>query len=215
MKLLTRGRLFASVYFGLPSVCSSRAYDRFIYSLGPSDIVLDCGANVGRFTDLFSWRGAVVHAFEPNPAAYTILKKRFLKNENVYCYNAAVGKTAGRLPLYLHSNYAQDPVKWSTGSSLQSDKSNVDVSTSVEVEVIDLSDFINSIDQRVRLVKMDIEGEEVNILPALFESRALEKIDMLFVEVHDDKNIHLRQDTEKVRSMIEKYEIDNISLDWH
>ena len=39
--------------------------------INPGDLVIDCGANVGKVTDYFSSKGATVIAFEPNQFAFS------------------------------------------------------------------------------------------------------------------------------------------------
>ena len=45
--------------------------------INPGDLVIDCGANVGKVTDYFSSKGATVIAFEPNQFAFSYLKEKF------------------------------------------------------------------------------------------------------------------------------------------
>ena len=46
------------------------------HRLGPGDVAIDCGANLGAITRIMARGGAEVHAFEPNPDAYAVLKAR-------------------------------------------------------------------------------------------------------------------------------------------
>ena len=41
--------------------------------LGRGDLAIDCGANVGHVTAALARTGAEVHAFEPNPQAFSAL----------------------------------------------------------------------------------------------------------------------------------------------
>lgn len=182
--------------------------------LGKDDIAIDCGANVGSITEYLCKSGATVYSFEPNPYAFEILKSKFSTIPNVHCRQEGVSNANNKMKLYLHENSDEDEVHWSTGSSLLDFKDNVRTDKFVEVQIIDLSDFINSLEQRVRILKMDVEGAECGILMKLIESDVINKIDHVFVETHDHKIPELKAETDEIRELIEKRGIQNINLDW-
>ena len=49
---------------------------KIVRNLGSDDICIDCGANVGVYSQLFAKYGSQVYSFEPNPVAFNILKKK-------------------------------------------------------------------------------------------------------------------------------------------
>jgi FkbM family methyltransferase len=49
-------------------------------------------------------------------------------------------------------------------------KSNVNKDKFVDVEIIDLIEFIGSLNQKVKLLKMDVEGVECKILKKLIDT---------------------------------------------
>ena len=63
----------------------------------PGDIAVDCGAHVGKISQKLERRGAIVHAFEPNPYAFQELAARFSCAKNVHLYNKGVLDRAGFL----------------------------------------------------------------------------------------------------------------------
>lgn len=168
----------------------------------PGEIALDCGANVGEFTELLAQRGGEVYAFEPNPFAFEVLRKRMEKFTHVHCYQAAVAAGAGRRKLYFHKNSALDEVHWSNGSSLLDVKPNVDATKYVEVEAIDLADFVRSLGRSVKVLKMDIEGAEVEVLERLADTGAMDLIGCLFVETHENKIPQLAEPTARLRQRL-------------
>jgi FkbM family methyltransferase len=182
--------------------------------LGPSDVAIDCGANVGEVTALLSAAGATVYAFEPNPHAFAKLARRFAGQPNVHCIQQGVLDRHDRMRLYLHKQAARDEVKWSTGSSLLAEKSNVDRERSVEVEVIDLSEFIERLGRPVTLLKLDVEGVECRILRKLIDTGVSEKITHILVETHDAKMPELKAETDALRAAIAERGLRNIRLDW-
>lgn len=91
----------------------------------PGDIAVDCGAHVGKVSQKLERRGAIVHAFEPNPYAFDELAARFTTSDRVHCYNQAVWDKSGSLNLYCHKNSDEDEVRFSQGSSLIKEKPNM------------------------------------------------------------------------------------------
>lgn len=182
--------------------------------LGPGEIALDCGANVGEITAILARRGATVYAFEPNPDAFHVLRERFADRPNVHCLPLGVLDRDGVLPLYLHRNAADDPVRWSTGSSLLEGKENVRPDRFVEVEVIDLCAFLDRLDGPVRVLKLDVEGVECRILRRLIETGWIDRIEHIYVETHDRKVPALREETEALRALLAERGLRHVRLDW-
>jgi len=189
---------------------------RAIRDLGlqEADVVIDCGANVGDMTAVMAEGGATVHAFEPNPHACAVLRKKFEPNPRVQIHEAAVHIADGTLRLYLHENSSEDEVYWSNGSSLLSEKPNVSGERFVEARTIDLAAFIDALPDRVRLLKMDIEGAEVEVLRRLIETGALDKVDVLFVETHEKKMPWLEPVTTKLKNEIRAHPTCRVRFDW-
>jgi FkbM family methyltransferase len=188
--------------------------DRLFAALGPGDVAIDCGANVGLVTARMAERGATVHAFEPNPAAYAELTRRFADNPRVICHQQAVWHRSSTMKLFLHENAEQDPVAWSTGSSLMAFKSNVSAEHFCEVEVIDLLAFIESLGQPVRLLKIDVEGAECEILEEFIARGFHQRVGMTLVETHEKKIPKLAERTEAIRATLRRERIANINLEW-
>lgn len=182
--------------------------------LRKGDVVIDCGANVGEVTRLLARRRVTVYAFEPNPDAFRVLRGRFEKSPYVTCIPKAVSNREGNARLYLHEHAGEDPVYWSTGSSLLSVKSNVREDTNVEVELVDLAAFIKGLGRRVRLLKMDVEGMEAPILKKLIDEGVIDLIDHVFVETHDDRIPSLKQETDEIRRLVVEKGLRHVDLGW-
>jgi FkbM family methyltransferase len=73
------------------------AYDRVISRLGPEDVVVDGGANIGLFSMLAGKRAKQVFAFEPNPRNFALLTNNLVRNrcENVVPIRAALSDRVG------------------------------------------------------------------------------------------------------------------------
>jgi FkbM family methyltransferase len=176
-------------------------------------VAVDCGANIGRVTALLAERGADVYAFEPNPHAFAVLERRFTANPRVRCLPQAVTATAGVARLYLHIEAQDDQVTWSTGSSLFAAKPNVDPAMFVDVETIDLDAFLDGLGD-VQVLKLDVEGAEIEILERLLESGRLAAIEHVLVEMHDRRIPGLEERGDKLRERLGVPAYRHVRLFW-
>ncbi len=194
---------------------AEKAHDQLLsIPLKKGDIALDCGANTGIVTQLLSKSGATVYCFEPNPHAFNVLKEKYSGAGNIICRQEGVGVKNEKMKLYLHENSDEDEVYWSTGSSLLPFKGNVSNDKYVEVDIINLCEFIESLESRVKILKMDVEGAECEILKDLINGGVIDRVDHLFVETHDDKIPEIKGETQTIRNLIKQQGIKNINLDW-
>ncbi|MEZ5911247.1 MAG: FkbM family methyltransferase [Paracoccaceae bacterium] len=185
------------------------------HALGPGDIAIDCGANLGLIARIMGANGAEVHAFEPNPDAFAVLQKNTRHLPGVHCHQQAVLDAPGQMTLYLHLNYARDPMRFASGSSLIADKRNVDDRRGVEVEVIDLVAFIAALDRPVKLMKVDIEGAEYALLNAMIDRGVMDRVERIFVETHAHAAPSLREADTKLRARVAELGLgDKIDLNW-
>ena len=211
MSLLLKIRLEIKKLFGFELSIK----DKYIFNyLNKYDIVIDCGANIGDVTELLAKNGTTVYAFEPNPYAFEVLNNRFDKRDNVICEMKAVGIRDDEAELFFHENSTQDELIWSTGSSLLSCKTNIDKNKSVKTEVIDLANFIKRIDGNIKLIKIDIEGMECELLDHLIDEGVLSDIDLVLVETHENKIPELIEPTFRLKNKIKKHRLNNIYLNW-
>lgn len=182
--------------------------------LNPSDVAIDCGANVGKVTERLSRHGATVYAFEPNPHAYEVLQTRFGDYAHVHCIQKGVMDEAGSMKLYFHQNAPQDPVKFSQGASVLECKDDVDLGCSVEIDVIDLCQFISDLDRRITVLKMDVEGVEGRVMKKLISTGLVHQIDHVFVEMHDKYMPELATELDEVRQLVAEQALTWVNLDW-
>jgi len=180
------------------------------------DVVIDCGASVGEVTAYFCSRGAEVYAFEPNKYAFDTLKRRFQNNPNVYCVQKGVSSPAqaGPAKLYLHEHAESDQIKYSTGSSIKIDKVNINVQNYLEIQLLDLCLFINILNRPIKVLKIDIEGAEMELVDSLIEQKIAHNIDHILVETHEKKIPSLKKPLELLKKKIKREGLTNIDLTW-
>ena len=148
----------------------------FKQCLVPGDTVIDIGASFGYYTTLGSMlvgETGKVFAFEPSPLANKVIEDAITESaiSNIVLTKAAVGSREGTVSLFLPST-----PELHSPSILESDSTF----TSVSVPVVALDHFepLQGI-PRVKLVKMDVEGYEPNVLEGmerLIRERRIENI---------------------------------------
>ena len=130
--------------------------------IGPGAVVVDVGAHVGYFTNVFSrLAGAAgrVFAFEPHPANFQILLRNLRRRRiaNVTAVQMAVSSGSGQATLYA--------TPLSMGHSLLDVKAYVE---RVPVATVSLDGFFSAHGiERVDLVKIDAEGGEADVLEGM------------------------------------------------
>lgn len=207
-------KLFQHLKNVVQSILTMLLFTRAFKHINPQSVVIDCGANVGDISLKLAKKGARVYAFEPNPYAFDVLSERLKKFDKVTCINKGVWDKNVKTSLFFHKNSKQDRVFWSFGSSILRDKVNIDSYDSVDVELIDLTEFIDQLDTEIDLLKIDIEGAECEVLQKLIEQEQYNKIKLIVVETHDQKIAGQKEKTDKIREMIKHQNIKNIKLSW-
>lgn len=150
------------------------------------DLCLDLGANVGEFTTRMARTGADVISFEPDPGALSVLQKAIEGLPNVTLIQKAAGHQNDNLMLHRSDKWSADqPAARTQSSSLMNSGKSADDANAVMVEVVDIISFVEELDRDIRIVKMDIEGAEWEIMRRLIDHPVLSRIDCIFVETHE------------------------------
>lgn len=182
--------------------------------LRSDDIALDFGANVGDISSQLACTGATVHAFEPDPNAFRVLKRRFALVSRVVCFNKGVMAAQGSLRLYFCNPNAKDRIQASQGSSLMGNK-NVGGNSWVDVNCVDVADIFSSIGRDVGFVKMDIEGAEVEVINRMIETGCIYKVRRMVVETHEEQIPALAIKIKHLRDLLNEIGLgERVSLDW-
>ena len=137
-------------------------------------LIYDCGANVGTSCAYFKYRypQSRIVAFEPNPKIVEYLKKNIGKNSltNIEVISKAVWTTNDGIDLGLDD----------------ADASSIHlVKNRKKVESVSLKDYLVK-EEAVDMLKMDIEGAEIEVLKDCKES--LSNVRNIFVEFHSYAN---------------------------
>lgn len=197
------------------SLRASADFDRVVAGLGPGDICLDLGANLGMVSERLGRTGATVHAYEPDPYIHERASERLKDLANVHLHNVAVGAEAGQLTLYRERRFERDPERYGEGTTLHPSPRRTGWVPNGEVEVLDFFDLIASFDRPVTLVKMDIEGAEWDILERLFSEGDFSRLENLFVETHERSDYARYADCRRFRQLAANVGEANVNLYWH
>lgn len=181
--------------------------------LQKGSLVIDAGANVGEFTKLFLDKGFKVHAFEPDTIALKELKKKCEISKELKLYEAAVGLKNERQKLYRYRKFDESNPYSTQGSSLLNYRSGKN-KPFIEIKVIDFIEYLKQQTDSISLLKMDIEGIEIDILNKIIDENLHKKIKFIFVETHERFSHSLGVETAKLKLRIKKLKIRNINLDW-
>jgi FkbM family methyltransferase len=136
--------------------------------LKPGDIVLDAGANIGYISAVAASYVGVsgeVHGFEPLAECFARLERLRELNSGLQLFfnNVALGEVDGVLPI------AWNPDGDSRNATLVPGKQSL---ATREVPVKRLDEYIQakiSSPERIRLIKIDVEGFEYSVLRGLSE----------------------------------------------
>jgi FkbM family methyltransferase len=194
--------------------------DRFLHAIHNSSgrIAIDLGANCGKYTKIMAEHFDKIIAFEPNPDAFSKLNIELSDCNNVTIYQQAVGNTfetkhKTHVQMFLRNEYDKDPISFSEGTTIFSEKNNVG-SRTIDVEYINIIDFIGKITEKIGILKIDIEGAEVSILEELIDCNFIKNIDYIFCETHEFKIDSLYKRTKSLRKLVKKIKKPIIDLDW-
>lgn len=124
------------------------------------DRVIELGGGIGYMSTLVATKRSVetVHVFEANPGLIPYIHSVHAANDvtNAHVTNAILGPRKGKVDFYL-----RDPM---LGSSMQPLEGEVDP-VSVKVDVLNADHVFR--DVRPNVLICDIEGAEVDLIPAL------------------------------------------------
>lgn len=130
--------------------------------------LLDLGANYGEYFNYFLGNKLLkkyeFHVFEPQKKCFLELKNKFGNNKNIFLNNFGISSENKVVPIYfneegsgLASLYKRD---------LKFYKLNMDDSESIFVKRLDEYIVSHNI-EKINLLKIDVEGNELNVLNSL------------------------------------------------
>ncbi len=147
------------------------------FKITGDDVVIDIGAHHGIVSIYAAMNGARVEAYEPNPLNYSVLSQNVALNSdlNISIYNSAIMGTAGDLLF----NFGKTST---TGAMVDVGRAWKRTADSVRVKSKGINQVLSG-HERIKLLKMDCEGAEYEILHNISDANFL-KVEVFYVEVH-------------------------------
>lgn len=147
-------------------------------------VIFDCGANIGFVTYQFlkRFKNATIYSFEPNPSVFSVLKKSTENNKNVFVFNKGIGNENLNLNFYKNNN---------TGTSSFLEPNDFHKAhlarkyEKIEIPIVSIANFCkeNKID-KIDILKLDIEGFELNALKGCEKMLEKNQVDFIYTEVN-------------------------------
>lgn len=174
---------------------------RLEYPLNQSSIVIDVGGYLGDFAqDIYNKYGCRVYLFEPVAEFYQECVKRFEGNSSILCFNYGLSATSRFLDIALEDN----------ASSFENVRAGIKTQVAQLRTVTEVLEELGL--ENIDLIKINIEGGEFELLPALIESGFIKNIRYLQVQFHDfikdaaDKRLQIRQLLDKTHREMWNYD---------
>lgn len=163
-------------YFGTTGHANARLAHRLLRS---GDCVIDVGANVGHFSavcaELVGMNGQV-HSVEASPFLFNRLQECVSEVHDgpIHVHHAAVWSSKGQMTFHVATN---------SGWSSLLENATFQTAESVTVSAVTLDEFVSRENiLHVRLLKLDIEGAEMDALLGAQECLARKIIDLVLLE---------------------------------
>ncbi|WNV87602.1 FkbM family methyltransferase [Umezawaea sp. Da 62-37] len=202
LSVLTRGGPWAAgeAHYLFHEIFTHDDYLKDLPRLPPDAVVVDAGANIGLFALRIAQAcpEARLVVVEPVPSTCALLRLNLdgLAVDEVDIREVALGESSGRTVLTAYTHLSanstgrphEKPASWVAAMrSAQPDQATADemLSTSaVEVDVVRLSQVLPRHLSRIDLVKVDVEGAELEVLRGI-DDQDWPRIAAVVVEVHD------------------------------
>jgi FkbM family methyltransferase len=180
--LAIRHRPVDCMCFQFGEVFRDKLYRQFVKE--PSHgVMVDIGANIGVVS--FDWASRLsrvrIHAYEPHPATFAVLSENVAANHlepRMTIRRQAVGRQAGTLTLRSMAESSMLTTAYENSTNETADE--------FTVSGVSLDEVIErcAADGAVRLVKIDTEGAEADILEGAHRE-TLGAIEQFVIEYHD------------------------------
>jgi FkbM family methyltransferase len=153
--------------------------------------IWDIGAHKGETTLHFRSQipSAIIRSFEPVSENFEILSENCSKLQNQFCYKLAMGDKSKNLALFLQ----EGSVIHSLREDLNKPASEHGISELIQQETVD-SQFLRFQSKFIDLLKIDVEGYELQVLQGSTECLQNKKIQFIYLETGLDDRFNSLQE---------------------
>jgi len=173
---------------------------RLDYPLDQNSIVFDVGGYRGDYAEaIHNKYGCNVYIFEPVQMFYDECVKRFSNNTSIKIYNYGLSSTSSWFEM-----------------SVNNDKSSFKINDIGSIQQAQLRSFTEVVAEigveRIDLIKINIEGGEFDLLPAMIDSGLINRIKFIQVQFHNfvagafESRLKIRNSLEKTHTEMWNYE---------
>lgn len=147
---------------------------RLEYPLTAKSVVFDLGGYHGDFAAAIHQKyGSKVYVFEPVPEFYKKCVTRFQGNPQIICLNYGLSSSDGLLDIGMAENASSFASPHAKGSVQR-------------VRVRSIVECIRELGiEKIDLIKINIEGGEFDVIPAIIESGDINKVSYLQIQFHN------------------------------
>jgi len=147
-------------------------------------ILIDVGANTGYWAETFLkfFPFTEVYAFEPTSRCFQELQQRFAGNSKVRLYHLGLSNHVGVMEINLTQDPACSSFHKYRGEVKTRYREAVKIigSEKVHVNMLDKMDIDLDGTEQVKIVKIDVQGHEIEVLEGM--TRSLNQVDILLLE---------------------------------
>ena len=175
----------------------TKLFKRIIKKVGGT--IIDIGANIGYYSIIASelvGNGGNIISLEPVPETFRRLLLNVLPLSNVKAYQVACGPENGKIDIYAFGDLV------SAGSRISSPP-EVNIPYHIEeVNMVKLDDFV---DMKVDVVKIDVEGYELNVLKGMKKIITSNPNIKILLEVNNDLLIKAGSSPQEMFSYLKSF----------
>lgn len=174
---LVKGKLF--------SIASFEVVSNLKKMVPQLDNIIDVGSNSGQFSKVAShfYPNAAINAFEPLPDLYLKIEKLFDSNKKIKTHNLALGNEVGVINFNKNKYGHISSILDISLDNIHYPKQENDLSQiKVEIKTLDSLLLTNSLKAEITLLKLDVQGYELEVLKGAEES--LKNIDYIIIEAN-------------------------------
>jgi len=173
-------------------------------------IVIDIGANVGSYLDFIikNFKYKKIYAFEPSTKAYRQLKNKF-NSKNIILENIALSNKKTKRKFYEYKLTSQ-----SSFYKITSKKNPFkNLNNIYKVKTLKLDEYLNLKEKKIDICKIDIQGEELNVLMGMQKYLKKKKIKLIKVEItiRNDYDNNKNQFVEII-NFLKKFNYDLVTI---
>lgn len=154
---------------------------------------IDVGANIGNHAVFFATLFREVHAFEPAPAPFVLLRHNTCHLENVHCHPYGLSSHHGQATLTApRDNVGAGRIE--EGKAHQSPRA-------AEISLVELDRFplVHGLD--IGLIKIDVEGHELKVLDGAVDTISRVRPVIVFEQQPEDMDGGTSKVIERLRSL--------------